>query len=498
MNVQKEDWYCWDDIQNCQVGPLTLDALDTLHLDGKLDEFANVFTTQMLKQHGPRAQGIPYSMISRINISFAPTIKNFFEGRAGKPITVLSGPNNAGKTLLLKQIFPVVGQGGYLIACNRFSHVDVLNYRKVGEHEHRQYYDNFINNFYTSQQNVENNELQLEQIITALKDEQRTKLFNVCHDLLGNKFSLQRTDPDNTLSPFYVDMDGENLRYGSSGTRLLMTVLGILLDKRFSVILIDEPEIGLSPYIQGTLARFLYDDKERLNFCPHLKQIYIATHSHLFLDKNVFSNNTIVTKAENVISLKPLESVGDLNHLQFNMLGNQLESIFLPSAIVIVEGDSDAIFLAKVIQLHIPERKVAIVRADGEGEILKKINVLSDAFGNFETSPYRNRLFIILDKTNSQSSERIFNRQGIPEKHIVIWSKNGIEYLYPQDLVTAAFHCAKEELAIANLESDPIEINKIRKRKKELAKYVIEGMTVAHPIHIELEDLVTLIKTACD
>ena len=55
------------------------------------------------------------------------------------------------------------------------------------------------------------------------------------------------TDPDNRVSPFTVSMDGENLRYGSSGTRLLLTLLGILLDERFSTILLDEPEIGLSP-----------------------------------------------------------------------------------------------------------------------------------------------------------------------------------------------------------------------------------------------------------
>lgn len=41
-------------------------------------------------------------------------------------------------------------------------------------------------------------------------------------------------------------MDGENLRYGSSGTRLLLTLLGILLDERFTTVLIDEPELGLS------------------------------------------------------------------------------------------------------------------------------------------------------------------------------------------------------------------------------------------------------------
>ena len=69
------------------------------------------------------------------------------------------------------------------------------------------------------------------------------------------------------------------------------------------------------------------------------------------------------------------------------MLGNELESIFLPSAIVIVEGDSDVTFITRVVQLHIPDRKVAIVRAGGDGEVQNKLNVLREAFGDLATSP---------------------------------------------------------------------------------------------------------------
>jgi hypothetical protein len=307
---------------------------------------------------------------------------------------------------------------------------------------------------------------------------------------------LKRTDPANTFSPFYVDMDGENLRYGSSGTRLLLMLLGILLDERFSVILVDEPEIGLSPRIQAVLARFLYDKEHRQQFCPHLRQLYIATHSHLFLDRGVFSNNYVVSKAGNIVSVKPVQSVGDFHQLQFNMLGNELESIFLPSAIVIVEGDSDVTFMTRVAQLHIPDRKVAIVRAGGDGEVQNKLNVLREAFGDLETSPYRDRLFVVLDKKHSLSVTRI-EKQGVLKGNITVWSKNGIEYLYPEDLVATAFYCDAGELANGNFESDPIEFNGIRKSKKQLAQIVTEGMTATHPMHPELQELVWRLRAAC-
>jgi predicted ATPase len=131
-------------------------------------------------------------------------------------------------------------------------------------------------------------------------------------------------------------MDGENLRNSSSGTRLLLTLLGILLDKRFTTVLIDEPELGLSPHIQTALARFMYDPDLRQRYCPHLQQVYIATHSHLFLHRAVISNNFAVTKTGSTVSIKPAQSVADLHQLQFKLLGNELESVFLPSAILIV------------------------------------------------------------------------------------------------------------------------------------------------------------------
>lgn len=497
MIIQKNEWYYLDDQNGAWGGPLTLDQLDELRRGGKIEEYTQVINAQLSSRQGPMGSGIPYSMISRLVIELSPPIEEFLSSRNNKLITVLSGPNNCGKTLLLRQLLALVGHDGYLIACSRFSHVDILNTRKQEEHEHRRYFDNFIYNFHTSHQNSEDNELKLEQVITGLKDTQRDKLFGVCKDLLGNEFSLKRTDPENTFSPFYVDMDGENLRYGSSGTRLLLTLLGILLDERFSVILVDEPEMGLSPRIQAVLARFLYDKEHRQQFCPHLRQLYIATHSHLFLDRGVFSNNYVVSKAGNVISVKPVQSVGDFHQLQFNMLGNELESIFLPSAIVIVEGDSDVTFMTKVAQLHIPDRKVAIVRAGGDGEVQNKLNVLREAFGDLTTSPYRDRLFVVLDKKHSLSAARI-EKQGVPLDNITVWSKNGIEYFYPEELVATVFCCDAGELVKSNFESDPIEFNGVRKSKKELAQIVTEGMTATHAMHPEFQELVGRLRAACE
>lgn len=497
MNNKKKEWYYADDESGQWIGPMAIENLDELHRDGKVEDFTYVLNTQMAKQEGPGAHGIPYSSISRLDVEFNPTLEEIYTTLVSKSTTVLSGPNNCGKTLLLKQLFSLVGQGGYLIGCNRFSHVDVLNTRQIDEHEHRRYYDNFIHNLYASNQNTENNDLQLQQIITTLKDRQRRKLFEICKQLIGSDFSLKRTDPENSFSPFYVDIDGENLRYSSTGTRLLLTLIGILLDERFTVLLVDEPEIGLSPRIQAVLARFLYDEKQRKEFCPHLKQLYIATHSHLFLDRKILSNNYILKKDMGTVSVKAVQSVSDFHHLQFDMLGNELESIFLPSAIVIVEGDSDVTYLTKIVKLHIPNRKVSIIRAGGDGEVQNKLNVLRETFGDFAMSPYCDRLFVVLDKKHSLNKERI-KKQGVKHRHIFVWSKNGIEYFYPQDLLVSAFCCNPSELQSIKMESDPIEFNGIRKTKKELALFIAAQTTLKHSLNTELNSLIDSIKNACN
>jgi predicted ATPase len=498
MATQKKEWTYFDEQAGDWVRPfLTMEELDTRYANGAIQDHTICVSERMARRAGPAGpQGIPYSMISRSEIEFSPTVEEFYASRSCKPVTVLSGPNNGGKTLLLKHLFSLTGHGGYLVGCNRFSNVDVLNSRQREQHEHRRYYENFMFEFERSHQNTENNELNLEQVLTGLKNQQRAKLFSTAESLIGNKFVMERTDPENEFSPFHVKMDGENLRYGSSGTRLFLTILGILLDERFSTLLIDEPEIGLSPRLQARLAGFLYNPAERAAFCPHLRQLYLATHSHIFLDRSTYANNFVVTKRDNDVSTRPVQTAGDLHQLQFNMLGNDLELLYLPFAIILVEGDTDALFGAKTVGFHVPRRKVAFVRAHGEGEVLKKINYFRESFGDLASSPYRDRFFVLYDKEISTSLTRIENA-GVRRDNIVVLSKNGIEHYYPPALVAEAFHCSEADVPSIPLGRDPVDHNGHRYSKNDLAKFVVERLTKAHPIHPEINAFLDKLRAAC-
>lgn len=416
--MKRIQWHYFDNAASAWVGPLPEAELDALAEAGRIEPHTQVISDQML-QRSPKARPIQYSAIVRLNVEFAPFVDDFHSGRRECPVTVLSGPNNGGKSLLLKQLLAEIGHQGRLIQCNRFSQIDVLNTRKTDEQEQWQLFDSFMQRLLTSHQNSEDNDVKLEQIITGLRDGPRDRMFSLAEELLGNQISLKRVDPENTFSPFYVDMDGENIRYGSSGTRLLLTLLGALFDERFSIFLIDEPEIGLSPRIQAFLAGFLYSDEKRRQYCPHIHQLYVATHSHVFLDRRVFSNNHVVTKRGKHVSVSQVRSVEGFHQLQFTMLGNELELLYLPAAIVLVEGDSDVTFVSKVLQLQIPNRRIAVVRAGGDGEMYNKLHVLGEAFGDLASSPYRDRLFVVLDQRHGVSARRL-ETLGVRTSHITV------------------------------------------------------------------------------
>jgi hypothetical protein len=120
--------------------------------------------------------------------------------------------------------------------------------------------------------------------------------------------------------------------------RLAAVLLACLVDADHTTLIIDEPELGLSPEIQALLADFLYTEAQRREYFPHLQSVIVATHSPLFLDRQNVTSNYFISRVEQVISIKQLATIQDLNSLQFLLLGNRFETLHLPSAFVLVEG----------------------------------------------------------------------------------------------------------------------------------------------------------------
>lgn len=479
-------WRYIDPKSRTWKGPVTLQELDSMHKALEIHGSTTVVAEYVVQQRGEESPLITYENILRYPFVFEPTIDDFFVQRRDASVTVLCGPNNCGKSLILKQMYLRADQRAFLLAVGRFSHVDTLNTRPSEPELYRGMYYNHMQQSFQKGQNQDDSQVKLEQIVGGLPDAELDKLLELCSDLIGEKFTIKHVDEGRRLSPFYVDMNGQNMRVASTGTRVLMTVLGVAVDSRISALYIDEPELGLSPKVQKTVATLLYSPESRAKHFPHLKQVVVATHSHLFLDRRAFSSNFNVQKADDVLTVKQVTSVSEFHALQFRLLGNDLESLFLPSAIVFVEGDADIIFLSRVISRRFPDRTITVTPTGGEGNVSGRIHTLKEAFGSLEKSPYQSRLFVVFDSRFSTKRQKLVN-MGVASDNVIVWSRNGIEYFYPPEMVASQFNCAVEEVEEISYEKDPITFNGVSLGKKQLAQAVSDRLTKDTAYNKELE-----------
>jgi predicted ATPase len=429
------------------------------------------------------------------DIVFSPKISDLVAARVQAPYTVLCGGNNSGKSLVLKQLKFNRGQTAYLVGPQRFYHIIELATQRWDDGDYQNWENQFRNNAQNKEFNFEQNFIDLGRILGGLKDSERDKLFKLCGELIGNKFKLEKRDAQNELSPRYVDMDGQNLAVGSTGTRLLMTLLGLCMDKKFDVILIDEPELGLSPRIQMALSQFFANLERRKEYFPNLKQIFVATHSHLFLDRSDITNNYVISKAAQTVTVKQLTSVMELHELQFNLLGNSLEALFLPTAIVIVEGKTDKPYIDRVLRLKFPGKNILTI--EGQGDVKRIFRNFCTTAGDFQKSPFRARTFVVLDSVHTAGTAADLEAMGALKQNIVIWDKNGIEFNYPTELLRDIYACSEADLSKLSIVGDEVSLNGISKRKSVLSDDVVNRLTGSTVLPSELESkLVKPIRVA--
>jgi predicted ATP-dependent endonuclease of OLD family len=94
------------------------------------------------------------------------------------------------------------------------------------------------------------------------------------------------------------------MSFSSTGSRLVMFTLALMANDVFETLLIDEPELGLTPSLQQKLSDLIFNVDKRNEIFPHLKNVYIATHSHLFLDRTDIENNFTVNKSSDEINFR--------------------------------------------------------------------------------------------------------------------------------------------------------------------------------------------------
>lgn len=386
--------------------------------------------------------------------------------------SVLVGRNNCGKSFLLKTLTQQWGHNASYLGPARYQNFNLLGYytpnRNRRDEKHRQ----FMQQWQQQQQNIDNSPVNLQQAIAELSDDKRNLLTEIIKSLLGVEMELRHTVENNSMSQKYISCGGHNISYTSSGFRLIITLLTSLLDTDYDTFLIDEPELGISPEAQGILADFLFDRAHREKYFPHVKTLVFATHSTIFLDRVRINNNYTVEKFGDEIAVRAVESQADFSGIHFFLLGNRFETLYLPSAIVLVEGKCDDKFIERVVSLRYPDSQISVIPANSDGRIKEILNVAKGLLADIQRSPYRDRIFVVLDSVHSAGLPNQLAAMGIPKDNIVTWPKNGIEFYYPPSIIDKIFGVGPE-LVMAG---DFISRNGISYNKGELVDKVVASL----------------------
>lgn len=420
--------------------------------------------------------------------------EKYFKEIQTNKLSVIVWRNNSGKSFLLKNLKGKMWSSTHLIQVNRYQNFSLIQEFSPNENEKEQFHSSFMDAI-QQPQNSENVLVWLPQAFWKLHEDKVKVLYKIIEDF----FSITKVESKNIKEwyPFsqrYVDCDGINLAYMSSGFRLCIYLLAVLLDDTFDSILIDEPELGISPELQWKLAELLLNDENRKTYFPHIKHLILATHSSIFLDKQDIGNNYMIKKTGDNISINKTK-----DRIQFydinSFLWNRFETLWLPSVIICVEWETDEKFLQKVMNLRFPDLRVSVLDSAHyenskwwESKISWIIYLLNKFVWEFQDSPYRNRIFILVDSSFKEKDKEKIISKWLLDENFKILSQNGIEYYYPQEILDKIFKTKKYQVSF-NTKGE-IFFWDVVFSKKELNNKVVDLLSVDNEYPSEFEKFI--------
>lgn len=209
----------------------------------------------------------------------------------------------------------------------------------------------------------------------------------------------------------------------------------------------------------------------------------MATHSTIFIDRYSIKNNYFVEKKGDFIDVKRVESISDINKIHFFLLGNRLETLYMPSAIIIVEGQCDHKYISRLMEIHYPDSNISVIPANGDSRIKEIFNLTKNLLGDIQKSPYKDRIFAVLDRIHGKGLTASLESMGLPKENIVVWNKNGIEYYYPDSVLQQIFNSNNEIV----IENDVVKMNGLEYTKNDLVDLVVGKLTIETRLPDELK-----------
>lgn len=203
------------------------------------------------------------------------------------------------------------------------------------------------------------------------------------------------------------------------------------------LFLIDEAELHLHPMAQRKLKLALQE------ICDKGDQVFVNTHSSVLVsDKEI--NETIfrVEKIDGATNVYPVLSALEKQNIVYDLLGGTPSDLLFPDNFIIVEGETEEVFLEGVISRFYNDKpNIKILKAAGYSrEAGKVLNAIRKLFSPIE-SIYGDKVVVLLDDKNNDNSKELENFKAeyksiIDDGRFFQLPKTRIEEYYPAKFLT--------------------------------------------------------------
>lgn len=171
---------------------------------------------------------------------------------------------------------------------------------------------------------------------------------------------------------------------------------------RAFIFFLDEAELHLHPTAQRQLKSAL------LSLADGVDQVFVTTHSSVFLSEEHPAQRTVLVEKENGATGLRLLARAERMRAVFELLGGSPADLLLPANLLIVEGESEVVFLTEVIRRFYPGfPSIQVVAARGDDQRLADyLKDVQKVFAVVDDSPiYRHRAVLLMDAPTGESNE---------------------------------------------------------------------------------------------
>ncbi|MEM3786941.1 MAG: AAA family ATPase [Nitrososphaeria archaeon] len=143
------------------------------------------------------------------------------------------------------------------------------------------------------------------------------------------------------------DFETEISKQGSGVRSLVCLAVDILFNPNKRVVLIDEPELGLNPFVKQEFLKFLLNKSEK-------RQIFLATQDPTFVNPILWKNNNVSVYFYSVIDEKFRRIDLKQNQEDQNTFAGYLpHTVSLKDIHIYVEGTSDAYIFQVLLEKYL-------------------------------------------------------------------------------------------------------------------------------------------------